>query len=113
VFQKAAGLANRESRTPNTLDTTFRNGSMNKMFTATRGRIVTCASSRSPGTWSSRSATSIRRPRRGWLTSIVARLPLESGGAAPRSVTVVDDFESGTLAGWTLDRRGNGNSPAR
>jgi CubicO group peptidase (beta-lactamase class C family) len=35
VFQKAAGLANRESRTPNTLDTQFRNGSMNKMFTAT------------------------------------------------------------------------------
>ena len=35
VFQKAVGLANRESRTPNTLDTQFRNGSMNKMFTAT------------------------------------------------------------------------------
>ena len=35
VFEKAAGLANRESRTPNTLDTQFRNGSMNKMFTAT------------------------------------------------------------------------------
>lgn len=35
VFQKAVGLANREERTPNTLDTRFRNGSMNKMFTAT------------------------------------------------------------------------------
>jgi CubicO group peptidase (beta-lactamase class C family) len=35
VFQKAAGLANREAKTPNTLDTKFRNGSMNKMFTAT------------------------------------------------------------------------------
>jgi D-alanyl-D-alanine carboxypeptidase len=35
VFQKAVGLANRESQTPNTLDTQFRNGSMNKMFTAT------------------------------------------------------------------------------
>jgi D-alanyl-D-alanine carboxypeptidase len=35
VFQKAGGLADRESRTPNTLDTQFRNGSMNKMFTAT------------------------------------------------------------------------------
>ena len=35
VFQKAVGLANRESGTPNTLDTKFRNGSMNKMFTAT------------------------------------------------------------------------------
>jgi D-alanyl-D-alanine carboxypeptidase len=35
VFQKAVGLANRQSRTPNTLDTQFRNGSMNKMFTAT------------------------------------------------------------------------------
>jgi D-alanyl-D-alanine carboxypeptidase len=35
VFEKAVGLANRESRTPNTVDTQFRNGSMNKMFTAT------------------------------------------------------------------------------
>jgi CubicO group peptidase (beta-lactamase class C family) len=35
VFQKAAGLANRESKTPATLETQFRNGSMNKMFTAT------------------------------------------------------------------------------
>jgi D-alanyl-D-alanine carboxypeptidase len=35
VFEKAVGLANRESRTPNALDTQFRNGSMNKMFTAT------------------------------------------------------------------------------
>lgn len=35
VFQRAVGLANRESRTPNTPDTQFRNGSMNKMFTAT------------------------------------------------------------------------------
>jgi D-alanyl-D-alanine carboxypeptidase len=35
VFQKAVGLANRESQAPNTLDTRFRNGSMNKMFTAT------------------------------------------------------------------------------
>jgi D-alanyl-D-alanine carboxypeptidase len=39
---------------------------------------------------------------------IVARLPLASA-AAPRVPTVVDDFESGTLAGWTLERRGNGN----
>jgi CubicO group peptidase (beta-lactamase class C family) len=35
VFEKAVGFANRESRTPNTLDTQFRNGSMNKVFTAT------------------------------------------------------------------------------
>jgi D-alanyl-D-alanine carboxypeptidase len=35
VFQKVVGLANRESQTANTLDTKFRNGSMNKMFTAT------------------------------------------------------------------------------
>jgi D-alanyl-D-alanine carboxypeptidase len=35
VFEKAVGLANRESKTPNTVDTQFRNGSMNKMFTAT------------------------------------------------------------------------------
>jgi len=40
---------------------------------------------------------------------IAARLPLASAAAAPRSATVVDDFESGTLAGWTLERRGNGN----
>jgi D-alanyl-D-alanine carboxypeptidase len=40
---------------------------------------------------------------------IVARLPLASAAAAPRLATVVDDFESGTLAGWTLERRGNGN----
>ena len=35
VHQQAVGLANRESGTPNTLETQFRNGSMNKMFTAT------------------------------------------------------------------------------
>jgi D-alanyl-D-alanine carboxypeptidase len=35
VFEKAVGLANRESRTANTVNTQFRNGSMNKMFTAT------------------------------------------------------------------------------
>jgi CubicO group peptidase (beta-lactamase class C family) len=40
---------------------------------------------------------------------VVARLPLASASAAPRSATVVDDFESGTLAGWTLEHRGNGN----
>ena len=40
---------------------------------------------------------------------IAARLPLASATTAPRSAIVVDDFESGTLAGWTLDRRGNGN----
>lgn len=34
LWQKAVGLANRDSRTPNTLETQFRNGSMNKMFTA-------------------------------------------------------------------------------
>jgi CubicO group peptidase (beta-lactamase class C family) len=33
VLQKAWGLANRETRTPNTFDTRFRIGSMNKMFT--------------------------------------------------------------------------------
>ena len=35
LWQTAVGLANRENGTPNTLDTQFRNGSMNKMFTAT------------------------------------------------------------------------------
>lgn len=35
VYEHAAGLSNRESQTPNTLATQFRNGSMNKMFTAT------------------------------------------------------------------------------
>jgi CubicO group peptidase (beta-lactamase class C family) len=35
LWQKAVGLANRDSHTPNTLETQFRNGSMNKMFTAT------------------------------------------------------------------------------
>ena len=35
VFSGACGFANREKRTPNTLDTQFRIGSMNKMFTAT------------------------------------------------------------------------------
>ena len=35
LWQKAVGLANRENRTPNSLETQFRNGSMNKMFTAT------------------------------------------------------------------------------
>jgi D-alanyl-D-alanine carboxypeptidase len=35
LLQKAYGLANREARTPVTLDTQFRLGSMNKMFTAT------------------------------------------------------------------------------
>lgn len=34
VFAKAYGLADRERKTPNTLDTRFRMGSMNKMFTA-------------------------------------------------------------------------------
>lgn len=34
LFEKAWGLANRETGTPNTLDTKFRIGSMNKMFTA-------------------------------------------------------------------------------
>jgi D-alanyl-D-alanine carboxypeptidase len=34
LLQKAAGRANRETGTPNTVDTQFRNGSMNKMFTA-------------------------------------------------------------------------------
>ena len=38
---------------------------------------------------------------------IAARLPL--GAAAPRSAAIVDDFESGTLAGWKLNRRGDGN----
>jgi D-alanyl-D-alanine carboxypeptidase len=40
---------------------------------------------------------------------IAARLPLASTTAAPRAAIVVDDFESGTLAGWTLDRRDNGS----
>jgi CubicO group peptidase (beta-lactamase class C family) len=35
VFEQAYGLADREHRIPNTLDTRFRIGSMNKMFTAT------------------------------------------------------------------------------
>ncbi len=35
AFQKAYGLADREKHTANTLDTRFRIGSMNKMFTAT------------------------------------------------------------------------------
>lgn len=35
LFEKALGLAHRDARTPNTLDPQFRNGSMNKMFTAT------------------------------------------------------------------------------
>ncbi|MGH9221496.1 MAG: serine hydrolase domain-containing protein, partial [Vicinamibacterales bacterium] len=39
---------------------------------------------------------------------ITARLPLVAATNTARSV-VVDDFESGTLAGWTLDRRGGGN----
>ena len=35
VFEKAYGLADRAHNTPNTVDTQFRIGSMNKMFTAT------------------------------------------------------------------------------
>ena len=35
LYSEAKGLADRESGTPNTLDTRFRMGSMNKMFTAT------------------------------------------------------------------------------
>jgi len=35
IYSDAKGLADRENRTPNTLDTKFRMGSMNKMFTAT------------------------------------------------------------------------------
>jgi D-alanyl-D-alanine carboxypeptidase len=35
VFAQACGLADREKKTPNTLQTQFRMGSMNKMFTAT------------------------------------------------------------------------------
>jgi D-alanyl-D-alanine carboxypeptidase len=34
LLQKAGGRASREAGIPNTLDTQFRNGSMNKMFTA-------------------------------------------------------------------------------
>jgi D-alanyl-D-alanine carboxypeptidase len=34
IFEQAYGMANREGRIPNTLTTRFRNGSMNKMFTA-------------------------------------------------------------------------------
>jgi D-alanyl-D-alanine carboxypeptidase len=40
---------------------------------------------------------------------IAARLPFASAPPAPRAVTVVDDFESGTLAGWTLDRKDHGS----
>jgi D-alanyl-D-alanine carboxypeptidase len=39
---------------------------------------------------------------------IAARLPLVSAAKAPRPAVVIDDFESGTLTGWTLDRRGDG-----
>ena len=39
---------------------------------------------------------------------IAARLPLTTGAPMPRETMVVDDFESGTLSGWTLDRRGDG-----
>ena len=39
---------------------------------------------------------------------IVARLPLASASATPRPI-VIDDFESGSLSGWTIDRRDNGN----
>ena len=35
VFQTAVGMANRESQTPNTMETRFRHGSVNKTFTAT------------------------------------------------------------------------------
>ena len=35
IYSDAKGLADRENRTPNSLDTKFRMGSMNKMFTAT------------------------------------------------------------------------------
>lgn len=35
IFETAAGLADREAKTPNKLSTRFRMGSMNKMFTAT------------------------------------------------------------------------------
>ena len=35
ALEKAYGLADRENRTPNSIDTQFRIGSMNKMFTAT------------------------------------------------------------------------------
>lgn len=35
IFSAAYGLADRAKNTPNTVDTRFRNGSMNKMFTAT------------------------------------------------------------------------------
>jgi len=35
IYSGATGLADRENRIPNTLDTRFRMGSMNKMFTAT------------------------------------------------------------------------------
>ncbi len=34
IASKVAGLANRETKTPNTLETKFNLGSMNKMFTA-------------------------------------------------------------------------------
>jgi hypothetical protein len=39
----------------------------------------------------------------------IARLPLTLATTAPRPPIVVDDFESGTLKGWTVDRRGNGS----
>jgi hypothetical protein len=40
---------------------------------------------------------------------IAARLPLAGAATTPRTATVVDDFESGTLTGWTLDRNGSGS----
>src|SRR5260370_6111362 len=35
IFEQAYGLADRDKKTPNSLSTEFRMGSMNKMFTAT------------------------------------------------------------------------------
>jgi hypothetical protein len=40
---------------------------------------------------------------------ITGRVTAANGSQAPRTAVVVDDFESGSLKGWTLERRGSGS----